>query len=91
MTYKSKLKQFWRKRPRTGTAHVGVRFGVHRERAKGHETHAMATKFYQCWKGIDYGKEVIEVPEYDDLDVEVIDGCKCREKSWGVGMKRDVL
>ena len=45
----------------------------------------------QCWKGIDYGKEVIEVPECDGIDVEVLDGCECREKAWEVRMKRDVL
>ena len=66
-------------------------FGVHRERAKGHEMHVLATEVYQCWKGIDYGKEVIEVPECDDMDVEAADGCECRKKSWEAGMERDVL
>ena len=53
--------------------------------------HALASEVFQCWKGIDYGKEVIEVPECDDMDVEGIDGCECREKSWEAGMERDVL
>ena len=91
MTYQCKKIQVWSKGPCTGTVHVGSRFGLHWKRAKGHEMHALASEVFQCWKGIDYGKEVIEVPECDDMDVEAIDGCECREKSWEAGMERDVL
>ena len=63
MTYQSKLEQFWRERPSTDPARVGVRFGVHRERAKGHAAHAVADQISQGWKGIDHREEVIEVPE----------------------------
>ena len=66
-------------------------FGVHRERAKGHEMHVLATEVYQCWKGIDYGKEVIEVPERNTQELEASYSCECREKEWEAGMKREVL
>ena len=91
MTYQSKLKQFWRKRASTGTARVGVRFGVHRESAEGHATHAVANQISQGWKGIDHREEVIEVPERNTQELEASYSCECREKEWEAGMKRDVL
>ena len=91
MTYLSKKIQVWSKGPCTGTIHVGLWFGVHRERAKGHTIHVLAIQLSQCWKDIDHREEVIEVPECDGIDVEVLDGCECREKAWEARMKRDVL
>ena len=71
--------------------HVGFLFGVHRERAKGHEMHVLATEVFQCWKGIDHCKEVIEVSECSTQDLEASYSCERREKEWEAGMKREVL
>ena len=90
-TYQCELLQVWRKPPCTGTAHVGSLLGVHRERAKGHTIHVLAIQLSQCWKDIDHREEVIEVPECDGIDVEVLDVCECREKAWEARMKRDLL
>ena len=71
--------------------HVGLLSGVHWERAKGHATHADATQLLQAGKGIDYRKDVIEVPEGDVIDVDAIEGSECREKAWEARMKREVF
>ena len=70
MTYQSKLEQFWRERPSTEMAHVGVRSSVHRESAEGHATHAIADQVSQGWKGIDHREEVIEVSERNTQELE---------------------
>ena len=53
--------------------------------------HAFATQMLQCWKGVDYRKKVIEVPECDPRDEEASGGFEYREKEWEAGMKRKVL
>ena len=72
-------------------ARNGWQFSVHRERAESLAMHAFATQMLQCWKGVDYRKKVVEVPECDPRDEEAGGGFEYREKEWEAEMKREVL
>ena len=89
-TYQLEHLQVWSKRPRTGTARVGLLFGVHREGAKGYATHAMASQALQRGQGIDHRKEVVHVPKCNAIHKEASDGCECGEKKRKAGVKREV-